>query len=82
MIDLTCVSKCVFSEAQASTVLVGCCCAQRRALYRYKTRSHVMLKKKEEELRRAIAAAPQAEGALQKALSQVIDLLPIQIVGH
>eukprot|EP01043_Picozoa_sp_COSAG02_P014356 COSAG02_NODE_591_length_19862_cov_8.047918_5_plen_87_part_00 len=49
----------------------------RLLLHRYKTRSHVMLKKKEEELRRAIAAAPQAEGALQKALSQVIDIMPI-----
>lgn len=37
----------------------------------------MMLKKKEEELRRAIATAPQAEGALQKALSQVIDAVPL-----
>jgi hypothetical protein len=41
---------------------------------KYKTRSHVMLKKKEEELRRAVAAAPQAEGALKEALSQVEEL--------
>ena len=40
----------------------------------------MMLKKKEEELRRAVAAAPQAEGALQEALSQVCRSNPTTVM--
>lgn len=53
------------NETSYKSHLAGACA------YRYKTRSHMMLKKKEEELRRSMESAPQAEGALREALSQV-----------